>query len=176
MIYTNVNIDKAKAERQRIDMDQRFAYEAAMHKAEQDAINGRKAPDVVNPGMAVHEFTYDSDDSVQISKIREARAKGALLPDQIIFHDRDTRDGAGNIIARAGTIERVYNGQHPIAAFAQKIFCIRCTNAQPETLDEATTLHARLAAQTDYRLPVGMKPDDCCCFCGAVLGDTSQAA
>jgi len=176
VIYTNVNIDKAKAQREQVDMDQRFAYEAAMSRAEQDAIKGLKGPDVVNAGHAVNEFTFDSDERKQISAIRDAHAKGALLPDQIVFHDVDARDGAGNVVARAGTVERVYNGQHPIAAFAQGMFCIRCTNAQPSTLEEAKKLHSRLAAATDYRLPAGMKPDECCCFCGAILGDKTQAA
>jgi hypothetical protein len=161
-IYTNVGFDPRLLAEQANDERMRFNYETAMAAAELKATidstgKTQQAPEVVRPGQAVNEFSFDSDEKKQISAIREARAYGSLRPRQIVQHDD-------------GQLEYVYDGKHPVQAFAQKLFCIRCRNSQPETEHEAKTLHDRLSKHTDYRLPAGMKPTDCCCFCGAILG------
>ncbi len=157
-----------------IDQSQRISWEFDRDDAAGDAIASIQedggtgtAPDIVPAGSEAHvkrQFTYENDagkDAREIARIRIARQKGYLKPRQLVDH---------------GThVERVFDGDHPVQAMAQGVFCTVCHNAPKEPhLHKAQ--HKELARITGGRLPNGADPMDYCCVCGAKFGFKQKVA
>lgn len=174
-MLTNAGFDMVSLAAEQERRRRQEMFDAAHERAHAAAlINERGAlgqnPEVVLPGSEAHvgmEFSYENDadkDRREIKRIREARAYGALQPRQIV----DCGDH----------VEYVFDGEHPIRAMAEKLFCIRCLQAQPDNMEDAKRLHRRLRESVpyNYEIPDGLSPMDACCYCGAILGGRNKVA
>ena len=79
-------------------------------------------------------------------------------------------------VDRGDHVEYVFDSDAPIEAMAQKIFCIRCREKQPEEAHIALEGHHRIRDAVPYHYEIPKTPLDNCCYCGAVLGGSQKVA
>lgn len=174
-MYTNAGMDMvalaAEQESRRMSHEFDEAHAAAERRAMLQADGSTlTAPEIVLPGSPAHvrrEFSYENDpgkEKREVSRIRAAYkgGRGHLQPRQIVDH--------GN------HVELVYDGEHPIKAFAEKLFCIRCRDARSDTEHEQRERHERLKASVPYPYEIPENIMDHCGTCGARLGGQQEVA
>lgn len=152
------------ADRQLLE-DRQVRNDEYLADRERRALSGNETPEIIGPGDLdqVTQFSWDFSPGWKERKRKQIREKlnagKALMPK--VFVDHPTH------------LEPVYDTEIDLEPFAMGLACIRCRNPQPKDSAERKDKHRALARLTGYSVPEGLTVNDCCCYCGAILGHRS---
>lgn len=158
-LFSRREMDRIERERDKDD-----ALDAYISSQTRKAERGLQAPESLPAGMDPLELakgmSWDFTQgwrSRKARQLRESRSRGVHMPIAFLQHED-------------GSVERVYETDDlDMEPFRNGECCVRCHNWQPEDEHIRREKHRRLSDMTGYQIPVGLKPRDCCCYCGALL-------
>ncbi len=173
MIYSNVDINRQKADLEHFEALTSHRFDTSMAREERKAtLAGAlgvtdQSPEVIEAGEDPTQFSFENrmgQSDIDAQRIREARQYGYLKPDVFIKHETH--------------LERTFANTHALHALNAGLFCVRCHQAQPDTMEEAKRLHREKVGSLpgNYTIPDGLTPMDACCYCGAILAKGQVAA